>query len=396
MSLPTTPLCLLFFWTSAMASEKDATSSLDISGALRFNAIYKTWKGQEASRQRGGDLSLDLFRLAVDTHHNRLSASMQYRWYDGSYGNFLHHGYIGFRINNSFQLLAGVSQVPFGIQPYASHSWFFNTGYYVGLEDDQDLGLQGILALGDWDIKVAYFKNAENAGFGNSVASARYAYDVVPTTIDELGYAGLSTVRNNQETNQANLRVAYPIQHGETGSTELGISSQIGQLYNADTGEFGIHMAAGPHINALIHDFNIQLYGYYYDYDLANPAGQSESFVVMGAFDAPYMVASEAFTTGSNIAYSWHLDSQVVDHITVYFDYSNLLKLSEPEGEEWADTHLFVPGVSLESGPLFSYLDFAFSRHHPWVSGDYGSGLADATGDDELEGRFNLNLGYYF
>ena len=44
----------------------------------------------------------------------------------------------------------GVHQVPFGILPWASHNFYFQLPYYLGLEDDYDLGVKHILKQGEW------------------------------------------------------------------------------------------------------------------------------------------------------------------------------------------------------------------------------------------------------
>ena len=76
--------------------------------------------------------------------------SFEYRYYrdkhaDGHDYFVLHDAWIGARISE-YQLQAGVTKVPFGILPYASHNWFFQLGYYVGLEDDCDLGVKYLWA----------------------------------------------------------------------------------------------------------------------------------------------------------------------------------------------------------------------------------------------------------
>lgn len=56
----------------------------------------------------------------------------------------LKHGWLGYRFNDYNQLQVGLTTVPFGIQPYTSNSYFFNINYYVGLEDDADMGIKYI------------------------------------------------------------------------------------------------------------------------------------------------------------------------------------------------------------------------------------------------------------
>ena len=44
----------------------ESPSKLKVGGALRFNYFLKSWEGEEANRERGGDFAFDTFRLNVD------------------------------------------------------------------------------------------------------------------------------------------------------------------------------------------------------------------------------------------------------------------------------------------------------------------------------------------
>ena len=48
------------------------------------------------------------------------------------------------------------------------------------------------------------------------------------------------------------------------------------------------------------------------------------------------------------------------------------------------------------AGPIYAYIDYAMGKNQPWFTDDFGKGLGSGIEDDEWNGRFNINLGYYF
>lgn len=372
------------------AASTGLKSELKIGGAVRLNYFVKSWDGEEANRKRLGDLAFDTFRFNIDGTYGPLLLSAEYRLYQGYH--MMHHGYVGYALSDAVQVDVGVSQVPFGLLKYASHSWFFDITYYLGMEDDYDLGARVTIDLGDLDVGVGFYKNSEGTFTGSTLASARYSYDVVPTSTAELGYAGLTEDRYNSESNQGNLRGTYTVAHGALGSTELGVSGRVGGLYNSETARTGYHWAAAAHVNGNYGPFNVQLQGIAYRFKPKNPAGQDDSFVVMGAYDAPYMVASAGQVVSANVAYNLPVNQGPLDALTFYNDYSVLLK----SDDDFYNSHQNVTGMLISAGPTYTYVDFAVGRNHPWLGPFYGSGLAAGDPDDGWHGRFNINIGYYF
>src|SRR5690606_4556871 len=113
---------------------------LHIGGALRMNYNYSTWK--EEQKERGGDFGYDVFRINVDAKYHGLKMDTEYRLYSKSFGGgFLKRGWVGYDIDQESDIQIGLTQVPFGLN-LNSHSWFFGLGYYVGLEDDHDMGVK--------------------------------------------------------------------------------------------------------------------------------------------------------------------------------------------------------------------------------------------------------------
>ena len=70
------------------------------------------------------------------THGENLIFSGQYRLY--GYTRTIHHAWFGYRWDDGNQVELGVTQVPFGLLPFATHSFWFGLGYYVGVEDDYE------------------------------------------------------------------------------------------------------------------------------------------------------------------------------------------------------------------------------------------------------------------
>src|SRR5574344_2042456 len=121
------------FTGNAMAensTEKD--SYLDVGGAIRFNYGWLDYGSTDG-------IDLELLRADLKAGTGPVSFSAQYRWYDGF--DAIHHAWLGWQFTPDTALKAGIQQVPFGLLPTASHSFWFGSGYYLGLEDDYDPGL---------------------------------------------------------------------------------------------------------------------------------------------------------------------------------------------------------------------------------------------------------------
>src|SRR5690606_13955722 len=104
------------------------------------------------------------------------------------------------------EIQVGLHQVPFGIQTYNSHNWFFNITYYVGFEDDHDMGVKYINDNGDWQWQLAYYLNSEEFVFNDGEGSPnRYSYDI-------LG--------RNKENNQVNFKIVH--RKGKNKQHEIG------------------------------------------------------------------------------------------------------------------------------------------------------------------------------
>lgn len=372
---------------TADSADVEPELDLDLGGALRFNVLFEEF--DRTNRQKTGEFTFDTFRVNADGTYGDLFFSAEYRFYAGY--RFLHSGYAGYEVEDDLDVRVGVHQVPFGVRPYFSNSWFFNLAYYAGFEDDYDAGLKVRYTPGNWTLIGAYYMNAEQTGFAGGTTFARYSFDVVPATTDDLGYAGLEADRFNQEINQFNGKVAYTLEAGGT-STTVSMSGQTGQLYNRSTTGTERHWATSFDLDGQYGRFNVRLGLIRYEMRPPGETGPGRDAVVMAAYNAPYRVASKGRFYSGGLAYNLPVDLGPISRFRFYNDVS----YHDKAPDAWVDGASNITGVLTSAGPLFIYTDFLVTRNHPFSlpASDFGSALAE--GSEDWNVAFNMNLGLYF
>jgi len=327
----------------------------------------------------------------VDARTAGVDLSFEYRFYpDGGY-HMIHHGWLGYGFNEDLYMKLGVSQVPFGITSFASHSWWFQVPYYVGLEDDYDIGLKfDYTGIDNLELNFAYFHSMEPAGSGSSdLPDSRYSYDIV----------GTADGAPMKEGPQFNVRVAYNLSE----DWEVGVSGQFGSnLYDQDydftaggpanyddsenTSAFAAHVAGN-----FGDGFNFKGEFISYDYGAVSTNGNDADHVQMGAYGATYNVASKANIWVAGLAYSIPVEWGPISNIQPYVDYSVITK----DADGFENTEHLVPGMLITAGSIYTYVDYAMGKNNAWL-GSWTNGLAAGSPDAEWESRFNINIGYYF
>ena len=356
-----------------------------LGGALRLNLIKRENWG---NTPKVADVDFDTFRLQLNYDDGTWFGEAQYRWYYyedyGRFVHFLHHGWMGYRFDEHQNVKIGVHMVPFGILPWASNNFYFSPAFYVGLEDDYDLGIKYEYDKDNWNIQLAYYIEDEGDWFGNSEDSARYSTDVVHTD-------GGST---NREEHQFNIRVTHTFQHQENYSTELGLSYQVGLIPNTATGHHGNHYAAAAHILGKYDKWTLKAEAIRYEYSLENPVGVSNDTVRMGGFDFSYNVASRANIYQTGLSYRQPVDWGIIDAITPYVDYG----IIDKDEDGWDSTQFVAPGFAVEAGRFYIYFDLYLAQNHPYLGdGNFTNGLAEGgTNPDRWSRTFLINVGYYF
>jgi len=381
-------LLLVFnFCHSVVAQEKK--NNFKVGGAVRFNLFSKSWVDNNTQPE----FTWDTWRLNVDGSAGGIDLSFEYRFYPTFDTHFIHHGYLGYAFNDNLYMKLGVSQVPFGITKYASHSWWFQGQYYFGLEDDYDMGIKFDYAgIDKLDLSFAYYRQAEPEGptaggvtYGNA-GPGRYSYDITPG----FGKIGTSTVDARiRELNQVNVRAAYHISE----QLEVGLSGQVGGIYNSVLDEAETSTAFAAHVLAdWGQGWNFKGTFINYNYTAKADNGQSLDIIQMGAYGSPYDVATEANAYAVGIAKSFPVELGPITNIQAYVDYTYVDKTKE----EYADMHHLIPGILISAGPLYTYIDYAMGKNQPWLTPTFGKGLGVGDEDAEWMKRFNINFGYYF
>lgn len=366
-------LICFFITFSTLAQEKPKIS---VGGALRFNYNLSSWK--EGQKKRGGDFGYDMFRVNFNAKYKDVYLNAEYRLYSDAFGGgVLKQGWMGYKFTDIDEIQVGLTQVPFGIQQYNSHNWFFNLTYYVGLEDDHDMGLKYIHAGKKFAYHLAFFKGPEELNFGNNSQSStsRYSYDVVG---------------RNKEVNQVNGKFIYKF--GNKAANRLGISAQYGSLYNLDTKKNGDHYALAAHYEFTQNRWNVKAQALTASHNPKNAEGESRDIIAFGAYGAPYQVAADFKLYSLAISKNIPVNLGPISNLEFYNDFGYM----EKQKSEFQDSYMNVTGVLVTVGQVYTYIDYAAGYNHSWLGGNFEDDFAAGNPDAKLEARFNVNIGYYF
>lgn len=339
----------------------DDAPYFDVGGAVRFN--YGWLDYGPTSR-----LQLELLRADVKGGSGRLFFSAQYRWYDGF--DAVHHAYAGWQFNDETQLKVGIQQVPFGLLPTVSQSFWFGSGYYLGIEDDYDPGVLFTHQQGDTTWHAGYFTGDE---YGTGARYDRYSFDVAQT--DALPY---------RERGRVHARVERALDW-RGGDLLIGASGFAGKVQNTRTRQHHGHQAAAVHAQWKRGPWTTQLQWARYRYDIP------EQRIALSAFEAPFEIAAQADVPSANVAYSFG-GSRWLDDVTCY----NNLSMTRPvgHGDGLRDSWQNVTGCSLGKGVMVTYVDWIAGKDM-WFAGGEGIGI-DNGGPSRWHSRLNVNIGFYF
>lgn len=334
----------------------------DLGGAVRFNLGWRDY----GPGTDNGKPDLELLRIDASGSRGAAIFSLQYRWYDGF--DAIHHAWAGWRFGQARDLRVGVQQVPFGLLPYASQSFWFGSGYYLGLEDDYDVGVVYRDADGPHHWHLGVFFGDE---YGTGSRYDRYSFDVATTP----GYP-------YRERERVHGRYARALEVGRW-EVELGGSGFLGKLENRNDGRSHDHRGLALHGQWRRGALTLQAQWAHYAYDV--PGNR----IALAAFMFPFEVAAKADVYAANVA--WALPrAGWFDGITCY----NNLSTTQASGSGLAPSWQNVTGCSVGKGVMFAYVDWIAGRNM-WFIGGPGVGI-DTPGGDRWRSRLNINVGFYF
>jgi hypothetical protein len=336
---------------------------IDLGGAVRLNLGWRDY----GPGSRNGRPELELLRIDAAGRRGPAIFSLQYRWYDGF--DAVHHAWAGWALDADRDLRVGVQQVPFGLLPYASQSFWFGSGYYLGIEDDYDLGVVYRDERGDRSWHAGVMVRDE---YGTGANYDRYSFDVATT--ETLPY---------REVEHAVLRYARRFERGDW-ALEWGASGMLGRIEDRTDGSTFSHVAAALHLEAARGPWTLQGQWAHYDYDVPGER------IALSAFMFPFEVAARADVLSVNLVRDFDVSGSWLDSLRCY----NNLSTTRVSGTGLADSWQNVTGCSIGKGPMFTYFDWIVGRNM-WFVGGPGIGISEP-GGETWRSRLNVNVGFYF
>ncbi|NVJ58757.1 MAG: carbohydrate porin [Gammaproteobacteria bacterium] len=373
------------------ASQENQNWPIKIHGAVRFQYVYEDYN--PANESRTGDLDFDIFRLNFDGEIGDVILKAEYRWFQ--YQEAVKSAYFGYNLNEQWQLQVGVLKIPFGNMPYNSHSYFFNSTFYVGLEDEHDAGIKMQYRSNDWDFDITFLKSDEQGGVDGYVSdrTARYNYDTVGIRLSGEGIYDEPSVPVG-ESNSWAFRSAHKWTFSENDNLEIGASLQTGNLYSGNIDganpfasyanqNIGNRKAIAVHgvYNTGPFNFQFQLADYQYDVKIDNTG------IVMAAYAFYDTIPSEAKIYTLNGAYTLPVSFGPLTSLTFYNDYSLITDKKDLQDDTWMN----ITGMAMAAGGgFYTYVDLVKARNQPFIGGTI------ASDGGKVNTRFNINFGYYF
>ncbi|MCG9723535.1 hypothetical protein, partial [Shewanella sp. Isolate7] len=326
------------------------------------------------SKDKGGDLTFDMAAIKFNGQKGDWGLAAEYRFTSST--DYIKYGYGYYNIDPDWQLQFGINKVPFGNRDFISNSWWFGIPYYLGFEDDHDVGIKAIYEKNGWHTDLAFYKNPEYGPTENK----RYATDLYTGTINGTEY-------NNEETNQFNVRQTYTLEH-EGGSTTVGGSVQYGQIYNNKTGNNGDRYAVALHLDSSYKGWNLQLQAMQYEYDAADAVDPNKIGVSVVSWQ--YEIASKGQAYSVNIAKTFNTDW---GSVKCYNDFG--LMTPDVADDSYDNSMQNVTGCAISAGPTYTMVDFIMGKNMTFSTANNDHVGLPEVGDD-WDKRVNINFGYYF
>jgi hypothetical protein len=355
--------------TGSMAHAEDG---INVGGTVRFNYAYKDY--DESSKDKGGDLKFDMAAIKFNGKKGNWGLNAEYRFTSNT--NYIKYGYGFYELNSDWQLQFGINQTPFGNRDFISNSFWFGIPYYIGLEDDHDVGIKAVYDNNGWHTDIAFYKNPEYGPTENK----QYAPDLFSGSMNGTDYS-------SEETNQLNLRQTYTMEY-EGGSTTLGGSIEVGQIYNNETQSNGERYAAAVHLDSSYNSWNLQLQALQYEYDAADSLEPNKIGVAL--LDWQYEIASRGQVYSLNLA---KITTTSFGSVKCYNDFG--IMTPDVDDSSYDNSMQNVTGCAISAGPTYTMIDFIMGKNMTFSTANNDHvGLPQA--DDNWDKRVNINFGYYF
>lgn len=356
------------------------SGKLTVSGYVRANYQDKDY-GEVASDQK---IRFDAAQLKLDYERGKLFGHAEYRCYQyDTLCDFstLVDGYMGYHINETDQLVAGVQPIAFGPGRFWGNSLYGSINTTAGLEDVHNLGLNYHFELPSaTKFDLGYFAIDGGHYVGTTKDSGRYSANYVKSN-DAL-------TSELQEKNMWVGRITQDLPLAVDGlNTQVGGSYWISDIENKTSSETGRRQAWSLFSKINYGNLGFTLTGG--KNDVSNKDNLNPNTSLMGSYDTEYYVSNKATYYTADIGYSFK-DVKHIGNITPYFMYSQYDK--DQVGSKNSIRNIL--GVSIEHKKLALTAEYIMSKNDPFIGGNQNS---LAMGDDnEWNKLLNLTMFYYF
>lgn len=358
-----------------LASTHTKDTGITIGGAVRFQYVAGDYN--RGVNKRKGDIQFDIFRLDLKGKVHGVILDAQWRWFQ--YMTAIQHAWVGYDFTDTSQLQIGLTRIPFGNQPFDSHSFFFSSNYYVGLEDTYAAGVEYVYSGDPWNVQLAFFKNDTTGGVGGGNRTNSYSYDILGVREPGEGiFDAPSHDAGSIDTVAA--RAAYTFKPTSDLSVQLGASGMYGGLQDPNR-RIGHYYAAALHSDINYKRWNLKLQASRYAYSTDTHA----TGLVVGAYAYYDTIAAKANTYTAGVAYHLPVSWGPVQSLDIYNDYS----LINNKSGGLRSTFMNDLGVGVTAGDMYTYFDFVTARNQPFIGGSMA-------GNGKVDNRFNINFGFYY
>ncbi|ARD20881.1 hypothetical protein [Shewanella japonica] len=374
IKLMTSAVCTAMLLSApfSLVQAEEQQDGISIGGAVRVNYAYRDY--DDSSKDKLGSLDFEMAAIKFDGKKGDWGLSSEYRFTADSH--YIKYGYGYYDINPNWQLQFGINRVPFGNADFISNSWWFGLPYYLGFEDNQDVGIKASYSNNGWNTDLAFYKNPVYSASENK----RYSASLYSGTINGTEY-------HNEETNGVNYRQTYTTEY-EGGSTTFGGSAQFGQIYNSDTGNMGERYALALHLDSSYKGWNLQLQAMQYEYDAAD--SEDENKIGIAVVSWQYEIAPKGQAYSANIAKTIATDW---GSVKCYNDFG--LMTPDVADDDYDNSMQNVTGCAISAGATYTMVDFIMGKNMTFSTANNDHVGLPEVGDD-WDKRVNINFGYYF
>lgn len=243
-----------------------------------------------------------------------------------------------------------------------------NITYYVGLQDDYDMGITWNGRYGIFNLYAGFFKNQQLS----ASSPQRYDTDIFPGEVSS-DYL-ISHAKRNKEVNQFNL-MAEINPSGNNWSIKAGLGGMFGQLYNMDTDDYGTRLAAEAHFGLDLKNFHFSLQETWYDYDQKLPDSATQDmkdFINVSSWNFAYEIPKSANIFTASTKYDF-----IGEKLSAYVNYSLL-----SGGTSQAQSQLITAGASTIWSLFQIYGEVHYGINDPQLSGNASGYGRDANSTD--------------